>query len=240
MSESQFNVGALAQHMGMSRSQLHKKLLKVVGQSPGKYIVQLRLSAAKTMLNDSSEPIKQIAYKCGFSSYTTFWNAFHKYYETNPRDENRKRDLPKKSINWHSLPDPSLLHNMRTILSNEKWLHEFLQLATEQVINHQCSVEKLSEALCISSFQLSNRIDGLLGIKPMAFLKYLRVLYAAELIQDHSSTMTSIAYKAGFSDQPHMCRDFKAQLGMSPRVYRSLETSNQYFSEIVSSVNEID
>lgn len=231
-SDPQFNANALALYMGMSRSHLHKKLLKDIGQTPGKYILQTRLAEAKILLNDGNEPIKNIAYQCGFSSYTTFWNAFHKCYASNPGDLIRNKVVQLATIDWYSLPNPATLQLFQDIISKESWFQKFLRLALTQVVNHQCSVEKLAEILCLSSFQLSNRIDSLIGIKPMAFLKYLRILYAAELMQDHSSAMTSIAYKAGFSDQSHMCRDFKAQFGMSPTVYRSLYQNNAYFSEI--------
>lgn len=242
LSNPQFNANALAIHMEMSRSQLHKKMLQVIGQTPGKYLMQLRLSQAKALLNKSNDPIKHIAFQCGFSSYTTFWNAFHKYFDSSPGDQVRKKIIQEDTIDWHTLPDQDKIAALTRLLSSEKWSRVFMQLAVQQIIDHQCSVEKLAEAMCLSPFQLSNRVHGLVGIKPMAFCKYLRILYAAEMMQNESLTMTNIAYMAGFSDQSHMCRDFKAQLGMSPTVYRSLDQTCPYFSlltELLSTSDDI-
>jgi AraC-like DNA-binding protein len=50
-------------------------------------------------------------------------------------------------------------------------------------------------------------------------LEYARNLLAAQ--QNQKDSITTLAYRAGFSDTAHFSRRFKQQFGMSPREYRS-------------------
>ena len=81
----------LAQCCHCSRSSFEKKFRRVFGTPPGQYLLNLRLSAAETMLRESDDSCAQIAESCGFANQFIFSRLFSKRYGISPRDyRNRK------------------------------------------------------------------------------------------------------------------------------------------------------
>jgi AraC family transcriptional regulator len=58
------------------------------------------------------------------------------------------------------------------------------------------------------------------GMTIGARLRRLRTEHAACLLESSSATLTDIALESGFSSHAHLCREFKAQLGVTPSQYR--------------------
>jgi signal transduction histidine kinase/AraC-like DNA-binding protein len=79
-----FSVENLADRLGMSRSQLYRKVKAILGMSISEYIIQFRLEIAKNMLSTSTLSISEIGYKSGFSSPNYFSTAFKKQYGSSP------------------------------------------------------------------------------------------------------------------------------------------------------------
>lgn len=80
LENEQFGVGQLADAMGLSRSQLHRKLNVITGKSTSQFIREFRLEKAMEMLQNNVATASEIAYKVGFSSPTYFNTSFHHYY----------------------------------------------------------------------------------------------------------------------------------------------------------------
>lgn len=57
----------------------HKQFKKHYGQTPGEYLLKIRLNAAKKMLLMSESSIEEIALTCGFSSHAYFNAVFKKH-----------------------------------------------------------------------------------------------------------------------------------------------------------------
>ena len=75
-----FGVQELAHEAGLSRSQMHRKLKKLTGQSGSQFIREIRLQHALEMLQKEVATVSEIAYRVGFSSPTYFSTCFHEYY----------------------------------------------------------------------------------------------------------------------------------------------------------------
>jgi len=82
LSEADFDMPQLEQALGMSRSQVFRKVKALTGASPSVLVRHIRLNRAKEMLRDHSRTIAEIAYDVGFSTpayfSTTFLEAFGK------------------------------------------------------------------------------------------------------------------------------------------------------------------
>jgi len=91
----QFSVENLASEAGISRSMLHRKLIKLIGKSASELITEKRLLEAKRLLEYDLVTVSEIAYKVGFSSPSYFNKVFKKHFSISP-GELRKRTAESK------------------------------------------------------------------------------------------------------------------------------------------------
>ncbi len=85
-----FSVEDLAQHVGLSRSMLHRKLKMLTGKSSIDLITETRLTKAKEMLENNVATASEIAYKVGFSDPNYFYKVFKKHFDVLPGDVRKK------------------------------------------------------------------------------------------------------------------------------------------------------
>ena len=76
LSEEEFSIEEFGSEVGMSRSQLHRKLRALVGKSPSQYVRTVRLARAKKMIEEEKGNISEVAYSVGFSSPAYFSKCF--------------------------------------------------------------------------------------------------------------------------------------------------------------------
>lgn len=86
MSESEFTVESLGKAVGMSRSNLYKKLMAITGQGPAEFIRTLRIKRGKALLEKSQLQITEIAYMVGFNSLKSFTTNFKAEYGVTPTE----------------------------------------------------------------------------------------------------------------------------------------------------------
>ena len=79
-SNEQFGVSELAQEIGMSRSNLLRKVKKMTGLSVAQFIRQIRLIESRKLLLDTEATVSEIAYQVGFSSPSYYIKCFREYY----------------------------------------------------------------------------------------------------------------------------------------------------------------
>lgn len=86
MSDSEFTVESLGQAVGMSRSNLYKKLMAITGQGPAEFIRTLRIKRGKALLEKSQMQVTEIAYMVGFNSLKSFTTNFKSEYGLTPTE----------------------------------------------------------------------------------------------------------------------------------------------------------
>lgn len=86
LSNTELNVEMLAQSVGLSRVQLHRKLKEMTGLPTAEFIRNLKLKQAAALLADKKMNITQIAYAVGFTNQTHFSTAFKKFYGFSPTE----------------------------------------------------------------------------------------------------------------------------------------------------------
>jgi AraC-like DNA-binding protein len=90
--EREWSLVSLANAAGMSRSTFAERFTEVVGQTPMRYLAQLRMNQALTMINRDKLSISVIAPLLGYSSEASFSRAFQRYMGFPPSSARR---LPK-------------------------------------------------------------------------------------------------------------------------------------------------
>ncbi len=98
LSNEQFGVSELAYEIGMSRSNLLRKVKKITNLSVSQFIRQVRLSNAMDMLSQKSVTVSEVSYKVGFGSVSYFVKCFHDHYGY-PPGEVGSRDLDQGEPN---------------------------------------------------------------------------------------------------------------------------------------------
>ena len=85
-----FSVADLAREVGLSRSMLHRKLIRLTGKSATDLITEIRLAKAYELLENDAGTVSEIAYQVGYSSPSYFNKVFKKTYKVSAGDVRRK------------------------------------------------------------------------------------------------------------------------------------------------------
>jgi signal transduction histidine kinase/ligand-binding sensor domain-containing protein/DNA-binding response OmpR family regulator len=84
ISDEHFSVEKLADHVGMSVSQLNRKLNALIDQPAGQLIRSQRLQRAADLLKQNAGNVAEICYQVGFSDQANFSRAFKKQFGVSP------------------------------------------------------------------------------------------------------------------------------------------------------------
>lgn len=98
LSNENFGVSELANEIGMSRSNLLRKIKKATNLSASQFIRQIRLKNAMEMLRENDITVSEVSYEVGFGSTSYFVKCFHDHYGY-PPGEVTKRALDESDAN---------------------------------------------------------------------------------------------------------------------------------------------
>lgn len=84
MTESSFNTEGLGRNLGLSKSQLYRKILSLTGRPANSFIQELRLQKAYKLIKNKSGNVSEIAFETGFSSPSYFTRSFQKRFNLSP------------------------------------------------------------------------------------------------------------------------------------------------------------
>ena len=91
LDDSDFNVEALADDVGLSRVQLHRRMKEMTGITVGEFIRNLRLQQAAKLLEAGDTTVAQVTYAVGFANPTHFTSAFKKHFGVAPSEYMAKK-----------------------------------------------------------------------------------------------------------------------------------------------------
>lgn len=86
ISDFDYDSKEFCREIGMSRSQLHRKLKGLTAQSASEFIRTLRLKRAASMLSQSHLPVEEVSYRVGFKSPAYFTKCFKKHFGKTPTE----------------------------------------------------------------------------------------------------------------------------------------------------------
>lgn len=90
LSDCSFGLPQLCRKLGMSRSQIYRKVKALTGQSPSRFIRSVRLSHAQRLLSNVDLNISEIAYEVGFSSPVYFSDVFFEEFGCRPSEARKE------------------------------------------------------------------------------------------------------------------------------------------------------
>jgi len=86
MGDPLFGVEQMAKEMGMSRTNLHRKLKAITGFPPSELIRNIRMRRAAQLLMSQSDSIAQISFTVGFEDHSYFSKSFKKQFGVTPSE----------------------------------------------------------------------------------------------------------------------------------------------------------
>ena len=93
-----FSVDELGREIGMSRSQIHRKLHALTGKSASKFIRTFKLEKARELLQKNVGTVSEISFMMGFSSPAYFGQVFLEEFGYPPSEVRKKVMAEKKEI----------------------------------------------------------------------------------------------------------------------------------------------
>ena len=79
-----FNITALSKHLGLSKSQLYRKINSLTGRPANDFIKELRLQKAYKLIRNKYGNVSEVAFETGFSSPSYFTRSFQKRFDILP------------------------------------------------------------------------------------------------------------------------------------------------------------
>ena len=91
LSNPDFSVEQLADAVGVSRTQLHRKVKNITGLSAGRFIHNIRMQQAAKLLETKGLTVTEVADRVGFNTRANFATAFKACYGMSPTDYMKNR-----------------------------------------------------------------------------------------------------------------------------------------------------
>lgn len=84
MSKGEVSVQTMANHLFISRSQLARKVQLITGMNTSEYVMRIRMTRARRLLEEGHLSISEVATRCGFTDQSYFTRMFKKTYNLTP------------------------------------------------------------------------------------------------------------------------------------------------------------
>jgi AraC-like DNA-binding protein len=91
--DPQFGVEKMAMEMGMSRTNMHRKIKSITGFPPSELIRSIRLRKAAKLILNKVDSVSQIALLVGFDDYSHFSKTFKKHFGVSPSSYEERSQL---------------------------------------------------------------------------------------------------------------------------------------------------
>ncbi|MGM0746056.1 MAG: ATP-binding protein, partial [Bacteroidota bacterium] len=86
LSDENFTVEELSEKVNQSRSNLHRRLTKLTGETPSALIRRIRLELGAQLLAQNAGTVSEIAYSIGFKNVAHFSRVFKEHYSQTPTE----------------------------------------------------------------------------------------------------------------------------------------------------------
>ncbi len=84
----------IASECNVSVSYLHQMFRKRLNTTPGDYLIGCRISAARNLLINTTLPLIDVAFRCGFNSQSYFSYCFKRHTGLSPKDYRNNTAVP--------------------------------------------------------------------------------------------------------------------------------------------------
>ena len=226
-----FSVPLLAEALHMRIEEFRMRVRSVTGMLPKDYFRMSRLILAKSLVVDTEQPLKNIAYMTGFLSYPSFWRSFKNWHGKSPSDIRNAVEtngqLPL--LRWSMPPTEELRDKLAWAINTRSGIKDVFSIMIRLSREEKTTLNQIAYQLNLSNSQLTRNLRKTLSTTPMKLLHDLRVLHGASLLSDPDLSVAEVALTSGFFDQPHFSRAFKKKYGVTPNAFRKKKMSDNFY-----------
>lgn len=105
------------------------------------------------------------------------------------------------------------------------WQVRKVQEYVDAHIAGRVHVLNLSAVVNLSEAHFARMFKQTLGLTPHAFVLRRRLELAAQLMLESTESLTDIALDCGFTDQAHLCKQFRRSMGGTPAAWRRAQVN---------------
>lgn len=133
LDDEKFGVAELVQEIGVSRSQLNRRLHSLSNQSASQIIREYRLKKAKEMLENEAATVAEISYLVGFGSPSYFNTCFHDYYGYPPGEVKIRKSFEEKRNPFISKKNLLISISILAVLALIYYSVSFTRVRTDKI-----------------------------------------------------------------------------------------------------------
>lgn len=164
----------------------------------------------------TSDESKMEGYEAGADSYISKPFSFEllciRIKKLIEQQENRKMLFHKTiEITPSSITTTSL---------DEELVRKALHFVEENIDNPEYSIEDLSKDLGLSKTHLNRKLQSIVDLTPLQFIRSIRLKRAAQLLTNSQYNINEISYMVGFNTLKYFNSHFKEEFQMTPSQYR--------------------
>ena len=106
---------------------------------------------------------------------------------------------------------------------DEKLMEKALESVKKNISNPEYSIGDLSLDVGMSKTQLNRKVQSIVGMTPLQFIRSVRLKRAAQLLKTTGCSVNEIADLTGFNTIKYFNLHFKEEFGMTPTQFREKE-----------------
>jgi AraC-like DNA-binding protein len=103
-----------------------------------------------------------------------------------------------------------------------EWLEATIDYVERNIDRSDLSRAEVAGAMAMSESTFYRRLKAVTGETWGGFVRSLRLMRAAKILQQGTGSVSDAAYQSGFSDLKHFRHCFREQFGKSPAEYRDV------------------
>ncbi|MGH2491759.1 MAG: AraC family transcriptional regulator [Candidatus Limnocylindria bacterium] len=115
----------------------------------------------------------------------------------------------------------ALARSARLPRSPPPWLAQATELIHDRFLD-RLRIETIADAVGVRPSELVRAFRAFHGVPIGSYARRLRLEWVARRLAESDEPIISVAHDAGFADQPHLTRAFRAFSGLTPARYRRL------------------
>ena len=109
-----------------------------------------------------------------------------------------------------------LFPNREFTSSDQKFLERATTVINQYLSHPDFEIETFAMEMAVSRSQLYRRFNAITGKGPSDFVRRIRMVRAARLIEQKFGNITEVALEVGYNNVAHFSKCFKSHFGMSP------------------------